>query len=242
MKNNLIKFIVSEGWVKIIMSKEEKLSELQKLNEESFRVNVILPLFRKIGKMSHVQSRHGNDESGLDIAYFEEDSLGTKHMVGVQLKVGDLTNSPSSGSKNDITVIGNQLKAAFTRKHDFVEPRGKFSPKSMYVITNGKISNSAKRQIVDGIGVSNEISFLEGEQILNLLEKHYPEYFSIRDKQYIDYYTQVYEKHRYLIDIRKFGSQKDLEFNEIFIEPDIVEANTDKELLRKKAKKIVDKK
>lgn len=240
MKNNLIKFTVFKGWVKIIMSKEEKLDELKKLNEEDFRVNVVLPLFRKIGKMSNVQSRHGNDESGIDIAYFEEDSLGTKHMVGVQLKVGDLINSPSSGKKNDITIIGTQLKAAFTRKHDFVEPRGKFSPKSMYVITNGKFSSGAKRQIVDCTDVSNEINFLDGEQILNLLEKHYPEYFSIKDKQYIDYYTQVYEKHRYLNEIRKFGSQKDLEFNDIFIEPDIVEENTDKELLNKKIKRISD--
>jgi hypothetical protein len=201
------------------IDRAQKLKILRQLNEDRFREEVIIPLFKKIPRMRHVSDVHGVLEKGIDVAYFEEDSLETENFVGVQLKVTniDFTEKSESG----ITALIDQARKAFGGRHKLTNPRGEWKIKKYVVITSGHISKPAKDHIVEETKYP-QIDFLDGSEVVDLIDKYYIEYFIFKEAVTRDYYSMLKAKFEVVDDLRVFGSRQ-RRIEEIFVSPTINE-------------------
>lgn len=160
------------------MEKKEKLNMLRKLNESRLRIEVLVPLFQKMG-FKDVIEYHGSAEKGKDIIFFYElDKFDNKIYTGVVVKAGDITGSASSssGAMNVLNQIQQTLNEPYTDIYGLKE----LKIDRCIVITTGKITSQAVESIkgsLKGFNLDKLLSFFDGNKIVDLLEKHMPGYF-----------------------------------------------------------------
>ena len=79
-----------------------KLFERSKNDEEAFRKNIVIPLFRLKG-FNHVIDMHGVDEHGRDIVCFLTDGFGNRINYGIQVKTKNIHSTVSKrGTASEI--------------------------------------------------------------------------------------------------------------------------------------------
>lgn len=90
------------------MTPEQKLAELKKLDEQTLRTTVVIPLLSKMGYQDPLEYHHSG-ERGKDIVCKDKDDRFKKiSFVAVIAKAGDITAS-ASGNDSIFTIL-NQLK------------------------------------------------------------------------------------------------------------------------------------
>ena len=209
----------------------EKKSHLARLDENSFRKTLVIPLLRRLPGISHVTDNHGAQERGIDIIYFFSDPMGTEACVGIQLKVGSITVSTSKGN-DDVATLEKQIILASKNEVDLVDPVGTYKVSKFQIMTTGSISSGARTHLMrlsqDDFRMNLE--FKEGENVIDLLDKWYPEYWLYLNKTLSTYYTFLRAKYARVDDITKLGAKQAPLIEEIYVPLTITEAIDDESL------------
>ncbi len=167
---------------------ESKLNRLRDLDEETLRTEVYVPLLRRIPDISNVEDVHGSRETGIDVAFYQRDAFGLVQLNGAQLKAVDV--NLSAKSRSNVQTLTTQAKVALAAKHRHAITKRRENLARLYIVTSGRISDQAKDFIVDACG-NIAIMFIDGQELLNLLEKHMPEYFTFQDQLVRTYFLGV---------------------------------------------------
>lgn len=196
---------------------QEKVKLLKKLNEQEFRVEVLVPLLRRLGN-ERVRERHGPGEYGKDITFIEVRPLGNNYHA-IVAKVGNISGA-ASGKANLATVM-TQVNQAFDIAVDDIEEKRKVPVSHVTVWTTGSISRNAVEQVVNSLSSEyRNVSFKDGEATVELLEEYYPAYFTIGDPYVSDYYTGAKAFHSQIEELRTLGTSSDnLRLPVIFVPP-----------------------
>lgn len=125
-------------------------------------------LLRKLPSVTRVEYTHGPGEMGADFIFSKRHPiLEHEQYVGVVAKTGKITQ--------DISSIDRQIKeCSLTRL--FLGGKQKIRIDEIWVISTDTITNNAQQKIHEEYK-SLSISFISGEQLISLLDKHYPDFW-----------------------------------------------------------------
>jgi hypothetical protein len=202
-------------------TQSEKMQMLSELNEDEFRTGVLVHLLRKMG-FKRVRVRHGPDEYGKDITFCESSTLGDTY-TAVVAKVGNISGG-ASGS-NNLSIVENQVKMAFEMPIPDVEEKREFHVNRVIVWTTGNISRNARDRIMHARGDKfRDVRFKDGSATIDLLDEHYPAYFSIRDPYVSEYYTAAKVYYSRLEELRTLGGYSEQRLLPvIFVPPSLID-------------------
>ena len=179
---------------------------LKELNEAEFRQDVLIPLLKKLGYQK-VRERHGSQEYGKDITFYEESQFGGMYYA-IVAKVGDISGAASG--KQNLDIVKAQIDQAFTMPFEDSEDKETYHIDRVIVWTTGSISNNAERQIVNLADARYKYVIFRGDEAtVDLLEKHYPAFFTIRDVVVSDYYSAAQKYYCRLEELRTLGAIED---------------------------------
>lgn len=162
-----------QGMVKEIEGSTERLLEGAMIsrdvlgNEVKYTVEVLLPLFRKMGFVD-VRYNHGNREFGKDITFSEFDKFGARRNYGAQVKAGDV----SGGAGSYIDTILAQIEDAFTMPYTEILSQEKRYLTDLIIAISGSFTENAKQKIIEKVKRRN-IYFLDLQKTQELLEQHF---------------------------------------------------------------------
>ncbi len=185
-----------------------KKAKLRDLNEKQFH-DVLVELLPKMGAKK-VRLNHGRDEHGKDIVFYKEDAFGRRYYA-IVAKVGDISGS-ASGSKNltrILRTIKEQIENAFDMPYQDItaDEAKRFQINEVIVWTTGKISGNAQEKIIENLKTwYRNVNFRDGDDTLDLLEKHLPSYFDIGDAYIADYFEKAEAKYNSIEDLHSLGS------------------------------------
>lgn len=144
--------------------------KIENCNKESdFTIKILLPLLRKLGFVN-VKYNHGNKEYGKDITFARRTEFDEYEYYGVQVKSGDV----SGGASGDINELISQARDSFSMPFYDVYSREKKRISKLVIAISGKYTLNAIEKIIEGITdypLKNNIIFLDGEKIENLMER-----------------------------------------------------------------------
>jgi hypothetical protein len=203
-----------------MVTQSEKFQMLQELDEATFRTELLVPLLRKMG-CEKVRETHGPDEFGKDITFYEPLPLGGIY-AAVVAKVGNISGAASG--RGTLATVMEQVNMAFEMPIEDVQERQQYRVSRVIVWTTGRISNHAERQIMDSQSEKfRNVVFIDGNATIELLEKHYPAFFTVRDPYVSDYYNAAKESYSRLEELRALGcSSEQHRLPMIFVSPILV--------------------
>ena len=152
----------------------EKRRLLDSLSEDDFRDKVVRPVYRRLG-MEHVRETCGPDEEGKDCIFAYRDPLGETVLIAVQTKRGKLTMAASSPSAN-LVMAEAQLNTALNALIIVNNHSEKRKPTQVHLCASGKISNQAREYLYQKFD-SHRIKVLGSDEFIELVDKHYPEFW-----------------------------------------------------------------
>ena len=161
------------------LSKLEKPSRVQQLSEsfkdEAALRQSLVALLEKMPGISNVRHTHGTDERGKDIVFDAEGPFDQSYLVACVVKNTKITGSVESN--HGARTVYNQAEQALQLK--FTDSKGvERQVAKVFVITPAECSTSAIESIKDKLQTNGErLTFICGPQLLDLLEKYYPEFF-----------------------------------------------------------------
>ena len=208
-----------------IVNHTEKKQHLSQLNENEFRRNVVIPLLNRLSGVSNVTDNHGAQERGIDIVYFFSDPMNTRTCVGIQLKVGDVSAATGRGN-DDIVTLEKQISLASKNEVVLVNPVGKFQISKFQIMTTGKISNGAKEHLakVARDEYRLNLEFKEGEHVIELLDRVFPDYWRYLNKDISGYYSFLKKKYAEIEDVTKLGAKQMPFIEDIYVPVTVTEA------------------
>ena len=190
---------------------------LRKLNESQLRKEVLVPLFEKMGFKDVIQY-HGSVEKGKDIIFYELDKFDEKIYTGVVVKAGDITGSvsSSSGAMNVLNQIQQTLNEPYTDIYGLKE----LKIDRCIVITTGEITPQSIESIkgsLKGFNLDKLLSFFDGSKVVDLLEKHMPDYFFNEIECYTRYFNKMKEDFESIRDIAAIGQKEPVPLETIYV-------------------------
>lgn len=183
-----------------------KLQKLKALSENELRQDVIIPLLLNM-KYRNVQDTHGADEFGKDIVCQYDTGLQTLN-TAIVVKKGDVSGSTSPKSTGGtLGVIREQIHLALSVQSEDLNAKAPLTITNVIVWISGKFKSKARHQITyDRSNAYVNIEFRDGAKTVELLDAHYPEYWTIGDHTIVNYFSNAREKHSKLEDILALGS------------------------------------
>jgi hypothetical protein len=154
-----------------VTSHFQKVKYLLDLSEDDFRDKAVRPLFRRLGYDDGCDTC-GPSEEGKDCWVTRADAIAGVEITAIQTKRGKLTMS--SVPTDNIRSIITQMRTALDTRITYLATKQRLFPDRVFLIASGAISNSVKEHIASEI-TDPRLRFLEGEDLLRLLDKHYPE-------------------------------------------------------------------
>ncbi len=133
-------------------------------NEAEFRDNWIAPFLAKLGYIL-IKNTHGTGEQGKDFFFADYDRFGFLRVWAAQVKVGNI----GSGS-TEIAELLDQVKRCFGVRLRFHKGAHAQRVAGVYVMTSGKISDTARERIHDWCvyeKFGENVFFVDGEQLDN---------------------------------------------------------------------------
>ena len=152
-----------------LQTKEEKLARLKNLRLEVKDFHPVLRvLFENMPGIKRVEYKQGPTEMGADFVLTKEDDLlGGDQYIGVIVKVGIIR-------QNDSEVERQIKECAIERK--IQGGMKKIFLTEIWVVSNENITNNAQEKIHHSYK-DRKISFVTGELLSSLLDKHYSEFW-----------------------------------------------------------------
>ena len=130
----------------------------------------------------------GVNEKGKDAIFVSIDELGMENLYVIQTKKGTLTMSRRV-TDNLIEAI-TQLKTALATRVPLVNKHKKVFPAKVLLCSSGKINENARQHIVDEIQDAR-IQFMDADDLIPRLDKHFPELWLGIDADLFPYFRAL---------------------------------------------------
>lgn len=169
------------------ISRFKKERFLKCLSEDDFRDKVVRPLLLRLG-FTDGRDLCGPNEHGKDSVFGEVDRLGFHTILAVQTKKGSL-NLASKATNNLIEAI-TQLKTALDTSVILLVPKSKVRPNKAILCASGKVNLAAREHIIDEVKNPN-IQFLDSDDLIPLIDRHFPELWLGIDTDMLPYLRMV---------------------------------------------------
>ncbi len=159
------------------MNAEIKLQKLHALDEKTLRESVLVPLLTKMNFQA-VTLYHGPQERGKDIICFSLDQLGGREYLAVVAKASDLDGSVSSS--DGLREVLHQVSQCFDVPYADLFGMTQVTMHKVWVITSKRILSGAAESVYASLAkqnLSKSIRFVPDSQLMELIDKHFPEYW-----------------------------------------------------------------
>jgi hypothetical protein len=160
-----------------IMDQKTKISKLGSIDEKTLRESVLVPLLNRIGFQT-VTVYHGPTERGKDIICFDYDRLGSREYLAVVAKATDLDGSVSSS--DSLREVLYQIEQCFDVPYEDLFGMTRITMDRVWVVTSRRIIPGAAGSVADHLkkgNLSKLVRFISGEQLAQLIDRHYPAYW-----------------------------------------------------------------
>ena len=193
------------------------LSEmLPGLSENDVRQRVLVPILTRTPHISQVTDVHGVNERGLDIIFASEDGI-RKNWYGLQLKRGNISGGGSG--KRTVKTIVDQLQLARPFRHPVsTPPAGKYRMDYFLVATTGRISSTARDEIVRSLDPM-PVDFWDLAEIVRRAKKFFPELLQTGDAETADYLKAIELEAETLDSLDQVAGVAKHTLSEVFVEP-----------------------
>lgn len=148
-----------------LIEDETKPRDLTQLNEKDFTLQYVIPAFGKLG-LTNIRYEHGVAEYGRDVTYQFIDNFNYHHYGAAQVKAGNI----SGKATGQIGTIIEQIKLAFDMPYTDMALQSKVTISQVVVICSGIYTNNAKEIIMERLRGIRNVIFLEGQDIVRMLE------------------------------------------------------------------------
>jgi hypothetical protein len=150
--------------------------QIRAMDGATLRVNVLIPLLKKMGFQDVSHHHGGSGEKGKDIVMWKIGSLGERLNCAVVVKAGRISGKAevSSGSAGGVVMqiqqsFGCPFLGAITGEQQLVN--------ECWVVSSKEISKDARESILSALRTSNLdrlTKFVDGERLWELIETHFP--------------------------------------------------------------------
>jgi len=162
------------------MNVDDKLLKLLRMNEEELRESLLLPLLSRMG-FKYVMVYHGPGERGKDIVCLDTNRLGKREYMAVVAKAKDLDGNVSS--PESLQAVLNQIRQCFDTEYYDLFGMSRVTMDRVWVVTTRRIVPGAEATVFGTLEKSNLsklVSFVDGSQLVGLVDEHYPAYWDAR--------------------------------------------------------------
>lgn len=163
------------------LSRQKKLQLIRGIsNENFFRKEVLIPLFRNMDKFVQVLDNHGANEKGTDIILVEKAVFGGYQYTSVVVKCLPINNATSPKKDRETAAnISQQTALAINSGHYCNLTNQQVDFHTVMIVTNQTISNTARESLINGAKMFRfiDIRFQQGEDLLDLIDAHLQEFY-----------------------------------------------------------------
>jgi len=194
-------------------------------SEDNLRKELIIPLFRKINYITY--DNQGPDEYGTDVILKKVDVLDNDEYTSIVLKKGDIDNK-SGKATSIITTIQQQVIQAAQTALDHPEIKKNTYPNHVWIVTNGKISKSAKstfsKLFKDQFNTLTNIEYIDNNKLASLIDKYWPEFYTDR-RPFLSQYSEKLKRDLVGINLTDIG-EKSRDLDTILIPQLLIQKST----------------
>lgn len=146
------------------------------MDEIALQKYVLQPLLGAMG-FQDISISHGPNEKGKDIVCWRKDELGCRRNLALVVKAVRLTGQAKM-AKGALGEVFTQVQQCFSNL--FIDPLTGETQQihQCWVVSNQSITKEAVEQLnalLKAPGYSRNVSFIDGEKLLGLLEEYVPE-------------------------------------------------------------------
>ena len=219
------------------MNRSEKLKLLQKLSEKDLTVKFLIPLYESKGMgCKNVRYTHRKLEFGKDIIYSKDNEYGTETYTGVQVKRTKITTS-------DIDAISRQITEAFDEPFTDSTDGKKKDLDRVVVLSSNEITEEAKDSLwasLKGARLDKFVKFVDGNQLIKLLEDHLPSAFWDEYDYFHRYFNAMKKDFETIKDISAIGQKAPIPLEQMYVSLKVSEKTREREIPLEKGRKIFD--
>lgn len=166
----------------------QKIKRINSISSEVEEFHpLLLTLFSRLPGITHVEYTHGKDEMGADFVLTKSDQTLNKTIyIGCIVKIGKIRQNHQDLNRQIEECEIERIVGSGTKKIFLNE---------IWIISNDKISSNAKNKIHHNYRNKN-LTFLTGEDITQLINAHYNEYWTDVSIHIGNYLREVNEKSR----------------------------------------------
>ena len=219
------------------MNRSEKLKLLQKLSEKDLTLKFLIPLYESKGMgCKNVRYTHRKLEFGKDIIYSKDNEYGTETYTGVQVKRTKITTS-------DIDTISRQITEAFGEPFTDSTDGKKKDLDRVVVLSSNEITEEAKDSLwasLKGARLDKLVKFVDGNQLIKLLEDHLPSAFWNEYDYFHGYFNAMKKDFETIKDISAIGQKDPIPLEQMYVSLKVSEKTREREIPLEKGRKIFD--
>ncbi|UCH88073.1 MAG: HEAT repeat domain-containing protein [Thermoplasmata archaeon] len=216
------------------MNKKEKLKIIKKLDEENFTKRFLIQLFEKMG-FKNVVYNHGTLEYGKDIIYCEETKFHKQKYVGVQVKKGDINTTVANKIFCQVAEgLGDPFK-------DLSNNNKEMQIDEFIVLSSGEIKGNAREKMsksLKSVHIDKPISFMEGREIIDLLEEYLPSAFWDEYDHFNKYFNAMKLDFKEIKDFSAIGQKEPIPLEDIYVSLKVSKKQKERRILKEEEQKI----
>ena len=200
------------------MERSEKLQIIQKIKEKDLTKRFLIPLFQEMG-FRDVKYNHGTLEYGKDVIYCEETKFRKLRYVGVQVKQGDINSKVAEK-------IFSQIAKGLSPFRDLSDNNKEKNIDEFLIITSGTIKEHAREtltNLLEGVNINKPVSFVEGNEIIDLLDFHMPSVFWEEYDCFYNYFSELKNQFENITDISVIGRNEAIPLEDIYVSLKLIE-------------------
>lgn len=190
------------------MQVNEKIAILERLKDENeLRVELVIPLLRKMGHFSEVLDNQGPNEAGVDVIGVSTSPFTKPEYTAIILKKGKISLAAADRKNNLLMIVETQVKQAQLQplSHPRLQDERCFASRFV-VLADGAISNRAEDALRSAFKELN-IDFIGQDRLIDLIDEHWPEFYDDR-RPFLSTYAKKLLDSLNIVDLEVLGYSK----------------------------------